>query len=306
MVAQPLGLAILLAAVSQAAPQPSASLASDAGHANSTLSAQGAPINQPVVFCVPPHARFVAPDTAVISWETHQPSEGIIEYGVGREWDRRIQDPGLRTAHRISLRGLDLKALYQYRIRTGASGKSAFVSEAFELDNAMNYAVAAVSEAASPYGSDAGNRRDVQAAEQILSASGVTRGYCLILGCNEGQLAYELAKRSELIVFGVDKDRGQIARARALLGKAGVYGSRITLHQADSLDSLPFPKAFANLIVENDPLAARNLPRPPPRYCRCSNPQLGWHVSGRHAPRPAAALRITWRNGSAKRRQGGI
>ena len=260
MVAQPLGLAILLAAVSQAAPQPSASLASDAGHANSTLSAQGAPINQPVVFCVPPHARFVAPDTAVISWETHQPSEGIIEYGVGREWDRRIQDPGLRTAHRISLRGLDLKALYQYRIRTGASGKSAFVSEAFELDNAMNYAVAAVSEAASPYGSDAGNRRDVQAAEQILSASGVTRGYCLILGCNEGQLAYELAKRSELIVFGVDKDRGQIARARALLGKAGVYGSRITLHQADSLDSLPFPKAFANLIVENDPLAARNLP----------------------------------------------
>jgi outer membrane protein assembly factor BamB len=124
----------------------------------------------------------------------------------------------------------------------------------------MNYTVARVSETSSPYGSDAGNQRVMQAAEQILAASGVTRGYCLILGAKEGQLAYELAKRSELIVFGVDSDGGQIARARALLGKAGIYGSRITLHQADSLDSLPFPKSFANLIVADDPLATGKSP----------------------------------------------
>lgn len=259
-VGQRLGLAILLSAVCHASPEPSGWQTADSDPIDSNLPVQETQTPQPISFRVPPHSRFVAPNAAVISWETHEPCESMIEYGVGEKWDRRIRDPGLETAHRISLRGLETRARYQYRIRTDPSGKGACVSETFDLDNAVNYSVMTVSEAPSPYGPAPGSRRCRQIAEQILSASGVTRGYCLVLDCNEGQLAYELAKRSELVVFGVDDDRSQIARARAFLGKAGVYGSRITLHQAGSLDRLPFPKSWANLIVADDSLAAGTLP----------------------------------------------
>jgi outer membrane protein assembly factor BamB len=260
VVGQRLGLAILLSAVSAAAPPPSGGSTSDSDRTASNLPATGAQPPRPIAFRVPPHARFVAPDAAVVSWETQEPCESIIEYGVGENWDRRIADPGSATVHHLSLQGLEPKARYQYRIRAAASDKGSVVSEAIELDNALNFAVARVPEATSPYGSDAASRKCAQTAEQILSATGVTRGYCLVLNCNDGQLDYELARRSELIVFGVDNDHARIAKARALLGKAGVYGSRITLHQADSLDGLPFPKSFANLIVADASLASGNLP----------------------------------------------
>jgi outer membrane protein assembly factor BamB len=259
-VVQRLGLVILLCAVASAAPPPSAGAEPDPDRTASNLPAAGAQPPRPIAFSVPPHARFVAPDAAVVSWETQEPCATIIEYGVGEKWDRQVREPGSAAAHRASLQGLEPKTRYQYRIRAAASDKGNVISEAFELDNALNFAVARVPDAPSPYGSDAASRKCVQTAEQILSATRVTRGYCLVLNCGDGQLAYELAKRSELIVFGVDNDHARIAKARTLLGKAGVYGSRITLRQADSLENLPLPTSSANLLIVGAPLAAGNLP----------------------------------------------
>src|SRR3990170_4877002 len=76
------------------------------------LSVKGVQIPRPMAFRVPPHARFVAPDAAVFSWETDKPCESILEYGVGEKWDRRIEDSGSKTTHRIQLRGLEPKARY--------------------------------------------------------------------------------------------------------------------------------------------------------------------------------------------------
>jgi outer membrane protein assembly factor BamB len=260
VVTQRLGLIILLASASYAAPPLAGASASDSDHSASNPSAERVQPSRPILFRVPPHARFVAPYAAVVFWETQEPCESIIEYGVGEKWDRQIREPGPAATHRVPLEGLEPKARYQYRIRMNPAGKGTHVSETFELDNGLNFTVARVPDAGSPYGSDASSRKCAQTAEQILSAIGVTRGYCLVLNCNDGQLAYELIKRSELIVFGVDDDQGRIAKARTLLGKAGVYGSRITLHQADSLDNLPFPRSFANLIVADASLAAGSLP----------------------------------------------
>jgi len=260
VVGQRLGLAILLCAVASAAPPLSAGAESDSDRTTSNLPAAASQAPRPIVFSVPPHARFVTPDAAVVSWETQEPGESIIEYGVGEKWDRQVREPGSSAVHRVTLPGLEPKTRYQYRIRAVASDKGSVVSEAFELDNALNFAVARVPDAPAPYGADAARRECEQTASQILSATRVTRGYCLVLNCGDGRLAYELAKRSELIVFGVDSDHARIAKARALLGKAGVYGARITLHQADSLDKLPFPKSFANLIVADASLAAEHLP----------------------------------------------
>lgn len=223
-------------------------------------AAKSAQIPQPLEFRVPPHARFIAPDAAVIAWETEEPCASTVDYGLAEAWDQRAHDQATTTVHRVTLSGLEPKARYQYRIRADVPGPAAALSEAFELDNAMNYTVPRVPDGPAPYPDDQHGRRCRRAAEEILAATGITRGYCLVLGCEDGQLAYELAKRSELMVVAVDPDRGRVERVRATLARAAAYGSRITLHHVASLDRLPFPHSFANLIVTESCLVGGEFP----------------------------------------------
>ena len=252
--------------------------------------------SRPVVFRVPPHAHFLTPDAVMISWETDGSSEGGIEYGLGEKWDRQVQDAGPKTAHRVTLRDLEPRARYQYRVRTNQGGNTNAVSEPFELDNALNYAVARVPENGSPYPSNARSQQCIQAAEHILTTTGITRGYCLLLDCNDGQLAYELAKRSELIILGVDRDPDRVARARALLTKAGVYGSRITLRQADPLEHLPCPRSFANLVVVDGSQVLGKLPASAAQIVSWLQPATGVAFLG---PLPGTN-QLELRNGIAK------
>lgn len=229
----------------------------------------------PYVFRVPPHARFLTPDTAVVAWETDAPSVNRLEFGRDEKFDQHVQETGPYTSHQVTLRGLQLRALYQYRIRSISPPAESRVTEAFELDNALNYSVPRVADGALAIANGSSGRRYDRIAEQILATTGVTRGYCLVLDCNEGQLAYELAKRSELTIVGVDTDAKQIASARSRLRTAGVYGSRITVRQVAALDRLPFPQSFANLIVSEASTAGGALPGTAASVIPCLQPATG-------------------------------
>ena len=84
--------------------------------------------------------------------------------------------------------------------------------------------------------------------EEILRTTRIREGYCLDLGCGDGQLAYELAKRTDLTIFAVDNDRAMVREARRKLAAAGFYGDRVTVHYAPLQDT-GYPQYFANLIV---------------------------------------------------------
>lgn len=84
-------------------------------------------------------------------------------------------------------------------------------------------------------------------AKAILKQTGIQKGFCLVLG-DDGSLAYELAKQSELIVFAVNSDEAKVAAGRQSLLQTGLYGSRITLDHLD-LAMIPYSSYFANLIV---------------------------------------------------------
>ncbi len=272
----------------------------EAKEIQSEFSTKSAQAPKPFVFRVPPHARFLTPDSAVVAWETDEPSESLLEFGISEQFDQQVLDPGAKTSHQLTIRGLQPKALYQYRIRTSPSPAASQVTEAFELDNALNYSVVPVPDANQPYANATAGRQYDQMAEQILATTGVTRGYCLVLDCNEGQLAYELARRSELTIVGVDTDADQIARARSTLSKAGVYGSRITLHHVDSLDRLPYPQSFANLIVSEDSPAAGTLPGTAASLIPHLQPATGVACFGPFSPtaQPEIKDRITkWLSG---------
>jgi outer membrane protein assembly factor BamB len=87
-----------------------------------------------------------------------------------------------------------------------------------------------------------------EAAEEILRRSGVSQGYCLDWGCGDGRLALELARRTKLRIYAVDAEPANVAAARQMLSAAGLYGVRVTVHQADP-GRLPYADFFADLIV---------------------------------------------------------
>jgi len=86
------------------------------------------------------------------------------------------------------------------------------------------------------------------AAEEIIRRTGVTEGYCLDLACGGGQLALELARRTKLQIYGVEEDAATVQSARRMLDEAGLYGVRVTVHQADPT-SVSYPNYFADLVV---------------------------------------------------------
>ena len=110
-----------------------------------------------------------------------------------------------------------------------------------------------------PFAKDDLSDRYAAAAEAILKESGVKKGFCLVLGSEQGRLAYELAKRSELTVFGVDSDEKKVAAAREALLKTKLYGSRVTFDHLD-LNTIPYASYFANLIVSDTLLLTGELP----------------------------------------------
>jgi len=99
------------------------------------------------------------------------------------------------------------------------------------------------------------------AAAMALTQTGRRKGYCLVLGAGDGQLAFEIAKRSEFFVVAVDPDAERVAVARRKLTEAGRYGVRIVVHHV-APDDLAYPAYFANLIVSEACLRTGRQPYP--------------------------------------------
>jgi len=127
----------------------------------------------------------------------------------------------------------------------------------FRSDAKENAKVIETTACANPYPNNALTERYTKAAKLILERTGISKGYCLVLGCGRGRLAYELARRSDLKIIGVEEDPLNVAIARRALDKAGLYG-RVVVHQKDN-DSLPYTKYFANLIVSDEALQTGKL-----------------------------------------------
>ncbi|MBN2325815.1 MAG: PQQ-binding-like beta-propeller repeat protein [Candidatus Omnitrophica bacterium] len=87
-----------------------------------------------------------------------------------------------------------------------------------------------------------------QAVEKILSECPARKGYCLVLDCGEGQLAYELAKRTEFQIIGLESDPQKRSAAQKKMLSAGLLGKRVVIEPWD-IETLP--DYFANLIVSD-------------------------------------------------------
>jgi outer membrane protein assembly factor BamB len=93
-----------------------------------------------------------------------------------------------------------------------------------------------------------------QESAKILETTKVTDGYALVLGITTGRLVEELVRQSQLHVIAVCRDAGKVAELRDRLHRAGLYGTRATVHHGDPL-SYPLPPYLASLVVSENPSA---------------------------------------------------
>jgi hypothetical protein len=110
-----------------------------------------------------------------------------------------------------------------------------------------------------PYPDDEISKQCHAAAAEIVSETGITRGFCLVVGSEDGRLAYELAKQTELNVYCIEPNAEKVRLSRETLNRAGLYGSRVTVHQAE-FSAIPYSNYFANLIVSDTYLRTGKLP----------------------------------------------
>lgn len=118
------------------------------------------------------------------------------------------------------------------------------------------------------------NPQLARAAEAAIRNAGTTKGYCLVLQANTGQLAYEIARRSEFRVVCHEENPVKVEAMRETLLKSGWYGKRIEVHQGP-VRALPYPKYFANLIVSEGALTTEATLPPADQVLRVLRPYGG-------------------------------
>jgi len=111
-------------------------------------------------------------------------------------------------------------------------------------------------------------------AKLIAKDAGVKKGYCLVIGAETGRLAYELARKTDWLIYGLEKDEQKVKKARTALSAAGLYGARVCMDQG-SLDSLPYPDYFANVVVCEGSFRSGKLPTPAGELLRVLRPVGG-------------------------------
>jgi len=148
---------------------------------------------------------------------------------------------------------------------------------------------------ANPYPRDAFTPVIEAAAGHILETSGVRKGYALMLGSGTGRLACELARRSDLVIYGVETDHEKVAVARRALRSAGLWGTRVRIDAVaeDEMDRLPYADFFANLVVSESALTDGVLPGSAPDAFRMTRPLGGVVCIGRPAVPGGAAGRLS-------------
>ncbi|MBN1421347.1 MAG: PQQ-binding-like beta-propeller repeat protein [Planctomycetes bacterium] len=138
------------------------------------------------------------------------------------------------------------------------------------------------------------------AAESILGATRIRRGFALVIGCETGRLAVEIARRSDLTVYAVDPDPQKVAAARAMLAREGLLGARVCA-DAWPLDAIPYPDYFANLIVSEAAVLRGELPAQTAGLHRMLKPLGGIAYLGGPKVAPADARRWLDASGLAGR-----
>lgn len=118
-------------------------------------------------------------------------------------------------------------------------------------------------------------------AADVLQVSGQNSGFCLLLGADEGRLALELIRQSQLNVYCIEPSAEKCERLRSLYEKAGVHATRVTVLNLP-YEKLPLSNYFANLILSETQLLKGTWPCEPQDVARFLKPCGGVAMARRN------------------------
>jgi outer membrane protein assembly factor BamB len=118
-------------------------------------------------------------------------------------------------------------------------------------------------------------------AADVLQVSGQNSGFCLLLGADEGRLALELIRQSQLNVYCIEPSAEKCERLRSLYEKAGVHATRVTVLNLP-YEKLPLSNYFANLILSETQLLNGTWPCEPQDVARFLKPCGGVAMARRN------------------------
>ncbi len=189
--------------------------------------------------------------SAVIRWETETPTVTILDFGRNGTTSGRYEDYTLRTVHEIIIADVDPGEVLAFTVVAVENGIETR-SQTISTTRAWDYSAPAVPDQLGYVTPDGWATK----AANILALPGVPdRGYCLDLRCEGGELAFELARQSSLVIIAVEDTEPEVAAARQFLTARGVYGARVTVVLAANLADLPFAKDTFNLVVSQSQIA---------------------------------------------------
>jgi outer membrane protein assembly factor BamB len=213
---------------------------------------------QSLKFAVEPYLQFDSPHTAIVRWSTKDPSPSLLRVRLGDEFNT-IQDAIPKTEHQLGIEVPRHNRIYRYQIEAAVDGVRQ-LSREYECDTFFNYCVAELPNAPNSFPASDSKNHIASEAKKILAGSKVRQGVCLMLGCTDGQLAYELVRQSKLRVIAVDTDKSRVQALREHFRQAHCYGARVAVHHVESLAKLPWVGAFANLVVSERFMSEGALP----------------------------------------------
>ena len=138
----------------------------------------------------------------------------VIAGGSGTVAAYNVDDGQLAWSHKVSGDARGLAAANGSLLVSTTAGKIYAFSDrkpAPKEDDVKSYPIAL---SKSPFPKDNLTELYEQAAEQIIRLSGEKKGFCLVLGSEHGRLAYELAKRTEMTIYGVESDKAKVQASR--------------------------------------------------------------------------------------------
>jgi outer membrane protein assembly factor BamB len=194
---------------------------------------------QPPLFLASPILRFEFDEEAEIEWACDPDVRTFVQWGEQPDALDQTTEPTLINHYSIA-RLTDLKpgATYYYQVIVDRGTGLA-------KDVVRSFRALTASESTSPYPE---NVELAKTAERSLLQAGVEQGWCLVPNSGDGQFLYELAKRSNLTILGLESDPETARRSRDLLQESGLYGRRVTVLTGD-LESIQLPPYFANLVL---------------------------------------------------------
>jgi outer membrane protein assembly factor BamB len=106
------------------------------------------------------------------------------------------------------------------------------------------------------------------------SGAGAGPGFCLVVDAVDGALALAAAASTGCRVIAVSSDPAATVKLRERFAKAGIYGSRVVVHDHPSAE-LPYPPCFADIIMSEAAFLQGTLPAAPERLLQFLRPHGG-------------------------------